>query len=81
MKKLLTFFLLFYSIIGFAFETNANFGIKQQSSTEGYRQYIGKQFFSVKLMDNWKHGIKVGLSIKIHMQEKYLLLPRFLQKM
>lgn len=64
MKKLLTFFLLFYSIIGFAFETNANFGIKQQSSTEGYRQYIGKQFFFREAYGQLETWYKSGFKYK-----------------
>ncbi|WP_455517179.1 hypothetical protein [Leyella stercorea] len=50
MKKLLTIILLLNCIVGFAFDTNGNFGIKQQGSLEAYQQYVGKTFFFVKPM-------------------------------
>lgn len=62
MKKILTFFLLFCSLMGFAFDTNANFGMKKQSSAEGYQQYVGKSFFFRKAfgqLETWdRSGFK-----------------------
>lgn len=52
MRKILTLILLLCSLTALAFDTNANFGMKQQRSAEGYQQYVGKSFFSEKPMEH-----------------------------
>ena len=76
MKKLLTIILLLNCIVGFAFDTNGNFGIKQQGSLEAYQQYVGKTFFFFFFITTKKHGRKVDFLIMNHMQERFSLYLR-----
>lgn len=62
MRKILTLILLLCSLTALAFDTNANFGMKQQRSAEGYQQYVGKSFFfreAYGTLETWnKSGFK-----------------------
>ncbi|MBO4984728.1 MAG: hypothetical protein J6C87_03685, partial [Bacteroides sp.] len=63
MKKfILLFALLVSSMITFAFETSSNFGFVEQSTAEGYQQYVGKSFFirqAFGKLETWeKSGFK-----------------------
>lgn len=62
MRKILTLILLLCSLTVLAFDTNANFGMKQQRSAEGYQQYVGKSFFfreAYGTLETWnKSGFK-----------------------
>lgn len=52
---LISLFLLSISA-AFAFDTNSCFGIKQQTTNEGYQQYVGKSFFvrpAYGLLETW----------------------------
>lgn len=62
MKKLLTIILLLNCIVGFAFDTNGDFGIKQQGSLEAYQQYVGKTFFFREAYGNLETWKKSGFS-------------------
>lgn len=57
MKKIFLFLLLqSFVAITYAFETNEVFGMKEQSSVEGYQQYVGKDFFireAIGMLETW----------------------------
>lgn len=61
-KALLLFAFIASFMTAFAFETNINFGFKQQSTAEGYQQYVGKSFFirqAFGTLETWnKSGFK-----------------------
>ena len=58
MKKSLILLALLLNIsVAFAFDTNLSFGIKQQTSADGYQQYVGKSFFvrpAYGKLETWK---------------------------
>lgn len=49
--------LLFQYFHAFAFDTNGNFGFKQQDTQDGYQQYVGQTFFvrrAYGTLETWK---------------------------
>lgn len=67
MKKLFLLFALVLNMsAAFAFDTNTVFGFKQQNSSEGYQQYVGKSFYvrpAYGLLETWeKSGFKYDKS-------------------
>ena len=58
MKKMFFLFVMSLNIsAALAFDTNSVFGIKQQDSSEGYQQYVGKSFFvrpAYGLLETWE---------------------------
>ncbi len=67
MKKLLFLCALVLNMSSaFAFDTNSEFGFKQQSSLEGYQQYVGKCFYvrpAYGILETWeKSGFKYDKS-------------------
>ena len=63
MKRLFFLFATLVNMIAaFAFDTNTEFAIKQQTSADGYQQYVGKSFFvrpAYGALETWeKSGFK-----------------------
>ncbi len=63
MKKLILLFLASLMCLNvFAFETNFDYGIKEQDSAEGYQQYVGQEFMfrpAFGSLESWdKSGFK-----------------------
>lgn len=58
MKKLFCLSAMLLCVLAtFAFDTNSVYGIKQQTSAEGYQQYVGKSFFvrpAYGHLETWK---------------------------
>lgn len=58
MKKLFCLsMMLLCALATFAFDTNSVYGIKQQTSADGYQQYVGKSFFvrpAYGHLETWK---------------------------
>ena len=50
---------LFNTIVGFAFDTNAQFGIKKQTNPDNYQQYVGQKFYfreSMGIHETWDNS-------------------------
>ena len=67
MKKMFFLFATLLNIsAALAFDTNSVFSFKQQDSSEGYQQYVGKSFFfrpSYGSYETWyKSGFKYDMS-------------------
>ena len=63
MKKIFILFAMWLAVTTvFAFETNSLFGFKQQKTSEGYQQYVGKSFFVRPAYGKLETWTKSGLT-------------------
>lgn len=65
MKKFILLFVLLVSYMTtYAFEASSNFGFVEQTSAEGYQQYVGKSFFIRQAYGKLETWEKSGLKFK-----------------